>query len=326
MFEPTEIIFASTSLCNLKCPHCFVNKNPLKIQVDDAIKFLQSAKGSDECSVEKIGFSGGEPFLYQEFLEAIIKESVSQGFMFDRIMTNGIWWKTEKELSESLKKIYDAGFDGKICLSWDYFHGQEYGKIKTFVKKVIKTFGSESLEIQSVVPYERKNTIFVRNGDDKIIRDIKRLARELKLSIKNYTNFFSKKGYFVLEGKKALIHVYRTPETFPCSDARAWKSKKWFKEDYCTSLGQILYIHSSGKIAPCCGFSNENKKLIIGNIKQSFDEVVLNAEVNPMIKLCFEKGLLSLAEKLTQKGKLDRKTSDNCTFCDYVCKYNIQRS
>lgn len=324
MFFPTEIIFSPTSQCNLKCQHCYVNRNPVRIETSDAVEFIQSAKQNEECTVEKIGFSGGEPFLHQDFLESVIKESVNQGFMFDKIMTNGVWWKTEKELSESLRRIYDAGFDGKIGLSWDYFHAQEYEKIKTFVKKTLKTFGEESLEIQSVVPYERKDALFVRRDDNRIIREIKRLARDLNLSVKNYTNFFSKRGMILLEGKKALIHVYRTPQSFPCSDGRGWKSRKWFKEDFCANLGQILYIHPDGKIAPCCGFANEDKKLIIGNIRQTYDEVVLNAEVNPMIKLCFETGLLSLAEKLERNGKLSRKTDDNCTFCDYVCKYGLK--
>lgn len=324
MFFPTEIIFSPTSQCNLKCQHCYVNRNPVRLETSDAVKFIQSAKQNEECTVEKIGFSGGEPFLHQDFLESVIKESVNQGFMFDKIMTNGVWWKTEKELSESLRRIYGAGFDGKIGLSWDYFHAQEYEKIKTFVKKTLKTFGEESLEIQSVVPYERKDAIFVRRDDNRIIREIKRLARDLNLSVKNYTNFFSKRGMILLEGKKALIHVYRTPQSFPCSDGRGWKSRKWFKEDFCANLGQILYIHPDGKIAPCCGFANEDKKLIIGNIRQTYDEVVLNAEVNPMIKLCFETGLLSLAEKLERNGKLSRKTDDNCTFCDYVCKYGLK--
>lgn len=324
MFFPTEIIFAPTSQCNLKCQHCYVNRNPVRLETNDAVKFIQSAKQNEECTVEKIGFSGGEPFLHQDFLESVIKESVNQGFMFDKIMTNGVWWKTEKELSESLRRIYDAGFDGKIGLSWDYFHAQEYEKIKTFVKKTLKTFGEESLEIQSVVPYERKDALFVRRDDNRIIREIKRLARDLNLSVKNYTNFFSKRGMILLEGKKALIHVYRTPQSFPCSDGRGWKSRKWFKEDFCANLGQILYIHPDGKIAPCCGFANEDKKLIIGNIRQTYDEVVLNAEVNPMLKLCFETGLLSLAEKLERNGKLSRKTDDNCTFCDYVCKYGLK--
>lgn len=324
MFFPTEIIFAPTSQCNLKCQHCYVNRNPVRLETSDAIKFIQSAKQNEECTVEKIGFSGGEPFLHQDFLESVIKESVNQGFMFDKIMTNGVWWKTEKELSESLRRIYGAGFDGKIGLSWDYFHAQEYEKIKIFVKKTLKTFGEESLEIQSVVPYERKDALFVRKDDNRIIREIKRLARDLNLSVRNYTNFFSKRGMLLLEGKKALIHIYRTPQSFPCSDGRGWKSRKWFKEDFCANLGQILYIHPDGKIAPCCGFANEDKKLIIGNIRQTYDEVVLNAEVNPMIKLCFETGLLSLAEKLERNGKLSRKTDDNCTFCDYVCKYGLK--
>ena len=322
-FHPTEIIFASTTACNLKCAHCNVSRTAVKINTEEAVKFLQSAHDSNNCTIEKIGFSGGEPFLYPEFLENVIKEAVSLDFMFDRLMTNGIWWKNEEELESTLRKIYDAGFDGKIGLSWDYFHAQDFDKIYTFCKTVLDIFGKQSLEIQSVVPFDAKNTRFVQKAEGRLMNQMRALAGLLNLKFKKSINVFLKTGQFFLYDDETLITVYRTPESFPCSDGRGWKSRKWFKEDFCEGPGQILYVHSSGKIAPCCGFANENNRLIIGNITQTYDEVVINGEANPFLKLCFEKGLSTLAEKLTKEGKLNRKTADNCTFCDYACKYDL---
>lgn len=342
-FQPTEIIFATTGSCNLKCSCCFVSKNPVRIDIQEAKAFLKSTKNSPNCTIEKIGFSGGEPFLYMEFLEEIIKESVAQDFLFDRIMTNGVWWNSEDELNEKLQKIYDAGFDGKIGLSYDYFHGQDFEKIEKFIDSVLKIFGPQSLEIQSVVPFDTCDTDFVKKADVRILKDFKLLSEKLGCSLKKYTKPFSKTGLFVIQGGKSgskkgskngsgltisqpeeiCIRIFRTPETFPCSDGRGWKSKKWFKEDFCAGPGQILYVHSSGKIAPCCGFANENSRLILGNIKQGYDEIVLNGEANPLVKTCFQTGLLEVAKKLQKEGKLNRKTQDPCTFCDYVCKYEL---
>ena len=322
-FKPTEIIFAGNSSCNLKCAHCYVSRNANFLSVEEAVRFLHNARNSKNCTIEKIGFSGGEPFLYLDFLEAVIEEAISLDFMFDRLMTNGVWWKDENELEEKLKRIYDAGFDGKIGLSWDYFHGQDFEKSVIFVEKVLEIFGENSLEIQSVVPFDRRDTDFVKRDDNKVLENIKKLAKNLEMNVKNHTGFFSKKGIIYLENDSNRITVYRTPESFPCSDGRGWKSKKWFKEDYCQGPGQILYVHTSGKIAPCCGFANENERLILGNIKQSYDEILFNAEANPLLKICFESGLLKFAKKIEKTQDMSRRTDDPCTFCDYVCKYGL---
>ena len=322
-FHPDEIIFASTTSCNLKCAHCFVSRNPLKITIEDAVKFMQSARNSKNNTIEKIGFSGGEPFLYQDFLCAVTKEAVNLDFIFDRLMTNGVWWKNEEELTEALNKLYEAGYDGKIGLSWDYFHDQDFEKIYIFCKNVLKIFGGFSLEIQSVLPFDAKDTSFVKKAENKLFKEFAELSKRLNLKMKKSLHPFRKTGLIQLYNEENLITIYRTPETFPCSDGRGWKSKKWFKEDFCEGPGQILYIHSSGKIAPCCGFANENNRLLIGNISQTYDEILINGEANEFLKLCFKKGLSTLAKKLTEERKLSRKTKDPCTFCDYVCKYNL---
>ena len=62
--------------------------------------------------------------MYKDFLFEVTKFAIEKDFLFDQIMTNGCWWKSEEELSQTLQDLYDAGFDGKIGLSWDIFHNQ----------------------------------------------------------------------------------------------------------------------------------------------------------------------------------------------------------
>lgn len=280
-FNPEEIIFSATDACNLHCPHCFVSRTPDKLDISAVKNFLASCKGTN---INKIGFSGGEPFLYMDFLTEITKYAVENDFMFDQIMTNGIWWKNEKDLSEKLNKVYDAGYDGKIGLSWDSFHNQDKEKIKIFVKTVKKIFGEDSINIQ-----------FVKNSDQ--------------------TDWEEKVDQFCTEFN---LPVYKLEQTFQSENPEGWQSKKWFKDDYCEGPGNIFFVHPNGKIAPCCGFANENEKLIIGNINQSFSEVMQNAENNQFVKTCFEKGLLKLTRK--NRKKLSGKTKDICTACDFLCK------
>ena len=280
-FNPEEIIFSATDACNLHCPHCFVSRTPDKLDISAVKNFLASCKGTN---INKIGFSGGEPFLYMDFLTEITKYAVENDFMFDQIMTNGIWWKNETDLSEKLNKVYDAGYDGKIGLSWDSFHNQDKEKIKIFVKTVKKIFEEDSINIQ-----------FVKNSDQ--------------------TDWEEKVDQFCTEFN---LPVYKLEQTFQSENPEGWQSKKWFKDDYCEGPGNIFFVHPNGKIAPCCGFANENEKLIIGNINQSFSEVMQNAENNQFVKTCFEKGLLKLTKK--NRKKISGKTKDICTACDFLCK------
>jgi MoaA/NifB/PqqE/SkfB family radical SAM enzyme len=291
-FYPEEIIFASTQKCNLHCPHCFVSRSPLQLEVKDAVKFLDSCKNT---SIYKIGFSGGEPFLHLDFLLEVIRAAVEREFLFDQIMTNGDWWKTDDELNSHLQKLYEAGYDGKIGLSYDSFHGQSFERIKTFASAVNKIFGEESLNVQTVT-----DSSLSKEKSDLLEKQLEELAE-------NYA-----------------AEVYILPQTFTGKDEKGWQSKKWFKEDYCEGPGQILFVHASGDIAPCCGFANENPALFIGNIKtDTFEAVMKKAEANPMIKLCYKTGLLSCAKQLEKEGKKlpgKGRTDDICTFCDYICK------
>lgn len=294
VFFPTEIIFSATDACNLHCPHCFVSRSPNKLGIQTAQNFLKNCVQSVEKNpelprIEKIGFSGGEPFLYLDFICELSKTAVSLDLLFDQIMTNGDWWKDEAELGEKLQKLYEAGYDGKIGISYDSFHGQKPERIETFIKNVKEIFGIDSVNIQTVLPPDTTT------------------------------------AETPAAPNPAENPVYYLPQTFSSEDKRAWQSKKWFKEDYCQGPGNILYIHSNGNIAPCCGFANENSKLFIGTIFDDYETIIKKASENKMINICFSEGLSkyrrTVKKQLRQnKQKLPGKCSDICSFCDYICK------
>ena len=310
MFNPDEIIFAATSLCNLHCPHCFVDRKNCSLKTEDAVSFLKSERESQISSIEKIGFSGGEPFLTMDFLCGVIKYAVGESFLFDRIMTNGDWWKSAGELRTALQKIYDAGYDGKIGLSYDAFHAQSEERIAAFIQTAWEIFGDGSVEIQSVVG----------GGAANLSEKLKSLAAAMNLS---YEENISKSGRgiaFLSDGEHHLGVDMQT-ESYQSTDSRAFKSKKWFREDFCEGAGQVLFVHPTGDIAPCCGFANENAELFIGKITDSFDSVMENASKNRMIKICYEEGLSRQIKILKKQKKIPAgKTDDSCTFCDWVCR------
>lgn len=314
-FSPEEIIFAATTECNLHCAHCFVPRTEKRLSADDAITFLKSCAGSQ---IEKIGFSGGEPFLYPEFICRVSKAAVENDFLFGRIMTNGVWWKNPAHLEKTLSDVYDSGFDGKTGLSWDAFHGQNSEKILTFVNAVLTAFGTQSLEIQSVIHPDAEK-------DKAFLEELTSLARHLGCTVKKNTDKKTGRGVFILESDEIYIPVYRERQSFTGDDERAWKSRRWFKDDFCAGPGHVLYVHPDGNIAPCCGFANENKALFTGTIKQPLKTVLAQAEQNEMIRICYEEGLAAQIRPLKKNGALPGKTDDICAFCDFICKLRAEK-
>ena len=337
MFNPTEIIFATTTACNLHCPHCFIKRDPSSLKAEQALSFLQSVRESENSQIERIGFSGGEPFLCLDFLCQVIKASVDYDFMFDRIMTNGDWWKSEEDLRSSLQKVYDSGYDGKIGLSYDTFHGQSEERAATFIQSAWEIFGGDSVEIQSVKNEgDGSGTAFTETRSKLASQVLPLTGRSLPVTPPNvpqmlrflasrlnldYEENLSKsgRGIATLTDEEHFLPAYIQTECYQSSDARAFKDKEWFEDDFCESMGQILFVHATGDIAPCCGFANENTKLFIGKITDTFDTVLQKSRENKMVSICFEKGLSSLIKTLQKEGKLPQgKTSDICTFCDFV--------
>ena len=309
-FQPTEIIFAATNACNLHCEHCFIERNPHKLEIADAIALLESCVEAGSA-IDRIGFSGGEPFLYMDFLLEVTKAAIARDFMFDQIMTNGDWWRDETDLRDTLQKLYDAGYDGKIGLSWDSYHGQSAPRMEKFIRAVQEIFGEDAVNIQTVDSTEGGSLP---------------LAPEAVVSTGSTTASSATPTAGDTPATPPDIPVYHLPRTYTSNDKRAWQSRRWFHEDYCEGPGHILYVHADGNIAPCCGFANENPALFIGRITDSYETIMKNAAENQMVKICYEEGLShyrrhGLKKILrAKKEKLPGRTADICTFCDYVCK------
>ena len=313
-FFPSEIIFSVTENCNLKCGHCYVSRKKNSLDTEKCLKFLETCTSQ----IEKIGFTGGEPFLNLDFILKITEFAIKKDFLFDRIMTNGVWWNDENELLKKLSLLYDSGFDGKICLSYDNFHNQNPKKIVQFIKTVLKIFGENSLEIQSVVKFSEKNKKVTKTSLFPLLEELSELlscTQKIVFQKKSTALFKIVKENFS-ESTPFEIPVFIFPQSLKSKNPESFKSRKWFKEDFCEGPGNILYVHSDGNIAPCCGFSNENSELFIGTIDNSFEKILTNAKENKMISLCFTEGLSS---RIKKTNSLKGKTDDICTFCDFIC-------
>src|SRR5436309_16127789 len=88
-FRPNYLSFAGTYRCNLTCPHCCVPIEwPDRLPIDTALRFLEDAHS---YGIRTLGFTGGEPFLYPEFVVAVSRRAAALGWRFDKVMSNGVW-------------------------------------------------------------------------------------------------------------------------------------------------------------------------------------------------------------------------------------------
>lgn len=138
MFDPTQIMFAPTGECNLHCGHCRVERPESRLAPGPAIALLEEAR---DHGVDRIGFTGGEPFLAPDFLLPVIEAALRLDYSFDRLMTNGVWAKDAEALRTTLQAVADAGFDGTIALSYDSWHAQKPEEAAAFLKTVHEVFG-----------------------------------------------------------------------------------------------------------------------------------------------------------------------------------------
>lgn len=97
------------TLCNLRCEHCFISCSPdnrtLKMmKTQDIFCYLDQAK---ELGVKEIYYTGGEPFLHQDFLEILGR--TLQDFPVS-VLTNGL--PINNQRADRLEYLYN-----KSCYS-----------------------------------------------------------------------------------------------------------------------------------------------------------------------------------------------------------------
>lgn len=336
MFAPEEVIFAPTTQCNLHCAHCRVTRGPALLDAKTSLRFLESCA---EAGIDRVGFSGGEPFLRPAFLEELVRGAVERDMLFDRLMTNGVWYRDEAELRAVIGRIEEAGFDGIYGLSVDSWHGQDAASLGLFAKTVFELRGRrDCLEILSVQARDEGPCMAALGGLAEALGGELELERRSGEPLSISDRLWKERPE---SGEDLPEALFIAIQRFPYSSAMApetgadpaeglaraepWGEGPWFEDDLCAGPGNVLYVHPNGDVAACCGFANENEGLILGNIaRDDYAAVMARAAASPQVRTCYEGGLGRLREELEAKGFVfPGRTSDQCFFCDWCAKRGL---
>src|SRR5262249_33672331 len=137
------------------------------LEIGVALRFLEGARA---YGIEVLGFTGGEPFLYPEFVQALCRRAARLGFRFDKIMTNGVWHRDADHLADVLTGLRDAGFAGKLGLSVDKFQGAHPPRLAEFCRTARRVFGRDTVVSLS----------YASRHPDQGLEPVRALAEELE--------------------------------------------------------------------------------------------------------------------------------------------------
>lgn len=306
-FRPNYLSFAGTYQCNLTCPHCCVPIEwPERLDINTALRFLEDAFA---YGIGILGLTGGEPFLYPEFVHKVCRRAAELGFRFDKIMTNGVWQRNATHLEAVLGELAEAGFTGKLGLSVDKFHGMQIAQLAQFCRVARRVFGRDSILSLSYASRERAQGL----------EPIYALAKELDAVIE-WSDLL---GRYLLVSPDLTMPL-NWNHLAPVERAErlrgAWDGS-WFVEDYCEGPGQALIVNPRGEVKPCCGFASDLDQLTIGNIHtDTVAQIVRRGRRHPYVGKVFREGLTAIRDEILARdpNSLPAATSNHCYFCWYV--------
>lgn len=301
-----------TYQCNLSCPHCCVPIEwPDRLPVEVALRFLAEAHA---YGIRTLGFTGGEPFLYPEFVLALTRRAAALGFKFDKVQTNGVWFRDKAHLESVLVDLREAGFTGKLGLSVDKFHGMDLEPLATFCRTARQVFAQDNIIALN----------YASRAPDQGLEPVHRLAKLLD-GVVEWSPRLRRYLFVTPDLTMTLNWNHLAPVERAEKLGGAWDGH-WFAEDYCEGPGQALIVTPKGEVKPCCGFASDLEQLTIGNIyTDSVTQIVEQARRHPYVGRVFSEGLLALKEEILARHPeaLPGATSNQCYLCWYILTQGI---
>ncbi len=312
VFRPNYLMLAPCYQCNLSCPHCCV---PIewteRLDIAVALRFLDDAH---DHGIRTLGLTGGEPFLYAEFVHAVCRRAVESGFRFDRIMTNGVWHADARHLESLLGPLADMGYSGKLGLSVDKFHGIHTAKAAEFCRTAARRFRRDNVISLS----------YASRDPGAGLEPVRALADELGGALA-WSDVLRRYLLVSPDLTMTLNWNHLAPVERAERLAGAWDGR-WFEEDYCEGPGQALIVTPRGDVKPCCGFASDLDQLTIGNIHHhTVAELVRRGREHPYVGKVFREGLTAIRDEVLARepAALPGATSNHCTFCWYVLSKGV---
>jgi hypothetical protein len=244
----------------------------------------------------------------------LTRRAAELGFRFDKIMTNGLWFRDPAQLQDVLTALARAGFTGRLGLSVDKFHGLPLAKgggstLADFCRVARRVFGRDNILSLS----------YASRHPDQGLEPVHSLARALD-AVVEWSDVLARYLLVSPDFTMTLNWNHLAPVERAERFTGAWDGT-WFSEDYCEGPGQALIVTPRGEVKPCCGFASDLDQLTIGNIyRDTVARIIRRARRHPYVGKVFRKGLTAIRDEILARdpNALPGATSNHCYFCWYV--------
>ncbi|MFW9947824.1 MAG: radical SAM/SPASM domain-containing protein [Candidatus Odinarchaeota archaeon] len=299
-----NVDFLLTFKCPAKCQHCSYNAGPTRtglIKPEDLSHYLKELMKLHP--LQSVWVHGGEPFLYFDYLEHVIKETTKMDIPNTGIITNSFWAKNMKIAYKKLKRLKRAGLTA-ITFSFDCFH-QEFIPIE-YVKNALNSAVNIGFEPIYVDSYFVEDIDSDNHFNQLTKINLEKLGnlkgvefRHLIMSVEGRATEL--KQYIKLKGS---IPYKKCPVPF------------WIEGNL--QNPKTIEIDPEGNITLCPG-------ICIGNTKiQSLTEIIQNYdyEKHPILSIISNKGPIGLLELAKFKGFEETQNFVNeCHLCYELRRY-----
>lgn len=288
-----------TERCNLRCAHCILGANP-SLKNSFPVEWISSViEGIHRAGIQRLGITGGEPFLESRLLEKTLNTARSMGINVI-LSTSGYWAKNTTYAIAHAKKLASLGVT-LVLLSADEYH-QEYIPLSN-ISNAVNAICDSGLEYEVHVTARNVETAnyFVS------------ALRELGVS------------------KVAVGGIERAgrASTLPAIDGA--KSELMFE---CAKLDNPLIL-TSGDVIACCDllvapeFRPEPGSLLhLGNLRNEPIDVIIDRTCNNIVLQHLRKagpdGLwMQLCAKNPRLAKSMRHDLNGCHLCYWMLAKRI---
>ena len=157
-----EVHWSVTGACNLNCRHCFMSAPQAKHGSPSHEEIIRVADQLAECGIFRVGITGGEPLIREDFLD-IIDALKEREIGISVIYTNG--WLLDEQLLDELDRRqvhpgFQLSFDG---VGWhDFLRGIPGAEERTL--KALKMLQERKHRVSVSMCVHRKNAHTIRES------------------------------------------------------------------------------------------------------------------------------------------------------------------
>lgn len=271
--------------CNYRCTHCVNDSGPGHTEYDFSDQDLFRIQETFETGqFKRILFSGGEPTLYIETINKILRlPSVLNILPEVEIVTNGWFGRTSKVTENILSKLDRLDH---LCMSYDVFHGSE----------------SQLDAAKNISKYCEKSNIGFRVtiaiSDPKELIQINKIRNELDIP------FLFQKVNSSGRAKKNNVGF------------KYLKFSNDVLEKKCPAFGRIVYFAQKG-FGTCCSNLNysTDPRISSRGVFSSLASLEESEIYGELVNMSFTQ----IADKYQiPLDNLDPSLSSECNLCEYI--------